>query len=362
LYASDNHQENYVLSPMTQLRARKGLGWLVPAVALGLALGGSTAAASDASLVSADVRGMVVRLVGDHWEEVGSGQDLAGATLKTMRSGRLTIESGGALTIEVEPNATIAFRESTGGTTVLFQYRGALTLSDDKGAGPRVALRAGNLTLTGLTGEVEVRVDRGSVELSVKGGTAMVMAGGTPALVKAGTYLVADNGSLSLAPGVGAIEKSTTAATPTGTVGTHGGGNGNAKGANDTASGSSNGSSNSGNNNAGGNGGGNAGSGNNNAGGNGGGNAGSGNNNAGGNGGGNAGSGDNNAGGNSGDNAGAGNNNAGGNGGGNAGGGNSNAGGNGGGNSEGSGKNNAGGNGPNNGNGNNADGDASSSS
>lgn len=299
---------------MNWLSARKGLGRLGLAAGFGLTLAGSALAVSDARWVSAGVRGMVIRLSGDHWEELVAGQELVNTTLKTLRSGRLTVE-GAALTIEIEPNSMIALRDNSAGATVLFQYEGTLTLSVDGPTGPGVALRAGDLTLIDLTGKVEISVEEGSVELDVKSGTATVQSAGRSEVVKPGAYLVSDGGALSvsLTAGAGPIGAAAIASIEAGAPGAHNNSSDESHGS-DSAGGNgvggANGSENS-----------NAGSGNNNAGGNGE-NSGAGNSN---NAGGNSGAGNgNNAGGNS---AGSGNNNAGGSGQNDA---NSNAGGNGG--------------------------------
>ncbi len=307
---------------MKPMFARAGLARLASAVVFGVTMVTTAATASDVRWVSAGVRGMVIHLVEDHWEEVAPGQELANATLKTLRSGHLTVATGGPLTIDVGPNSTIAFRNSAAGAAVVFQYEGALTLSVDGSGDSRVTLKAGDLTLTGLTGKVKVVVDEGSVRLDVGAGTVTIQAAGTTEVVKAGAYLVSDDGSLSAAAGaqpVAAADIAPIGARDSGNAGSHrsdnaggnaGGGNagaGNAGAGNAGAGNGGSGNSNagSGNSNAGGNGEYN-GSGSNNAGGNGSSNAGSGNNNAGGNGGNSgAGVGSGNAGSSSGNNGGA---------------------------------------------------------
>ena len=265
------------------------------------------AAASDVRWVSAGVRGMVIHLVEDHWEELALGQELVDATLKTLRSGHLTVATGGPLTIDVGPNSTLAFRTSVAGTALLFQYEGALTLSADGRRGSRVTLKAGDLTLTGLTGTVEVVVDEGSVKLNVEAGTVTIQAAGTSEVVTSGVYLVSDNGSLSPAGGTRPVTAADIAS-----IGAHDSGYAGSHRANNAGNSGSSDGSNAGNGNANGNAGnGNAGSGNSNAGGNGD-NNGNGSNNTGSKDNSNAGSGNNNAGGNGGNNGvGAGSGNAG---------------------------------------------------
>lgn len=270
------------------------------------------ALAQDSGVVSTFVRGTVIYLAGDRWEEVTRGQDLSQAAIRTLRSGRLSIETP-AGTLEIGPSAALELSSTGPGQLAIKQHAGALKLSAGGATAHSIALQAGQLAITEVTGDAEIVVSKSSTVLTVRSGHVSIRtANGRAASVGAGSYETND--------GSGGIGVALTApAAPQGSGGdNNAGGNGNSNaGGNGNGNAGGNGSNNAGGNgNANGNG--NAGgNGNSNAGGNGNNNAGnSGNANAGGNESGNAGSsGSENAGENGSSNAGG---NANGNAGGNA--------------------------------------------
>ena len=238
-------------------------------------------------VVSTFVRGTVIYLAADRWEEVTRGLDLSQATIRTLRSGRLSIETP-AGTLEIGPSAALELSSTGPGQLAIKQYAGALKLSAGGLMGQGISLQAGWLAITEVTGDAEIIVGQSSTIVTVHSGSVSIRtANGKTISVGAGSYETNEaSGSIEVA-------LTTPAAPQGGGADSNAGGNGNSN-----AGGNGNG-------NAGGNGSGNAGgNGNGNAGGNGSGNAGgNGNGNAGGNGNGNAG-GDVDAGGSSGGNAG----------------------------------------------------------
>jgi len=354
----------------------------------GTALAGSWAAR--------EVRGTVLFLSGNKWEDVASGQVFPGnVVIRTLGTGRVTL-AGGGVGVGLGGNAAVEIVED-GQSYAMRQYAGALVVAADA-AHPvsievpngRVSFSAGQLqiSISGAVTRVDVR--EGSARFTDMRGTETPLAAGHSArAAQVGVSVRDEQGrSIETTPS-GQSDGGNLNASPGDSNGNgngNGGNNPNAGPGNNSGNGGSNPNAGPGNNSDGGNGNGaagdksasgnpNAGAGNNNAGG--GGNAGGGNPNAGsgnnsGNGGSNpnAGPGNNsgngNGNGNGGDNpnAGAGNNSGNGNGSGqgsnaggspsgndNAGSGNSNAGGNGGGGNNGNGGANGNGNG-NNGHGN----------
>ncbi len=233
------------------------------------------ALAQNDGVVSTFVRGTVIYLAADRWEEVTRGQDLSQATIRTLRSGRLSIETP-AGTLEIGPSAALELSSIGPGQLAIKQYAGALKLSAGGLMGQGISLQAGWLAITEVTGDAEIVVGQSSTIVTVHSGSASIRtANGKTISVGAGSYETNEaSGSIEVA-------LTTPAASQGGGADNNAGGNGNSN-----AGGNGNGNAGgNGNGNAGGNGNGNAGgNGNGNAGGNGNGNAGgSGNGNAGGN-------------------------------------------------------------------------------
>ncbi len=279
------------------------------------------AQASAATWTSTSVRGVVVYLLDGKWQELGRGQQLTEATLRTLRSGRLNLATD-SVTLDVGPNSALQLGAAGGPSNLVQQYEGSLAIAVVAGQSAPLTLKAGTVTLTKITGELSISMTDDATSVSIKSGTvAVASAGGKREQLGPGVYeldttgvLVGESSSTTTDEVTPAkVVKSSDNANPNSTTnnGVANGANNSNAGGNGNGNGNAGGDSNS-NGNAGGNSGGNS-----NAGG-----SGNGNGNAGGNGNGNGNGGDS-AGGN-----GNGGNNAGGNGNGN-GGDNSNAGGNG---------------------------------
>lgn len=256
----------------------------------GTALAGSWAAR--------EVRGTVLFLSGNKWEDVASGQVFPGnVVIRTLGTGRVTL-AGGGVGVGLGGNAAVEIVED-GQSYAMRQYAGALVVAADAAhrvsievPNGRVSFSAGQLqiSISGAVTRVDVR--EGSARFTDTRGTETPLAAGHSARAAQAGVIVRDEQGRSIEP------------TPSGQSG---GGNPNAGPGNSNGYGNGGSNPNAGPGNNSGNGGSNP-------------NAGPGNNSGGGNG--NGSTGDKSASGNP--NAGAGNNNAGG--GGNAGGGNPNAG------------------------------------
>jgi len=270
---------------------------------LGLA---APATAADPSWVSSHVRGTVIYLAGDKWEEIVQGQSLVTASVRTLRSGELSLETGG-VELRLGPSSVLELGSSPEHPgSQLRHYIGTMTISS---TGPvKVFLQAGRLSLTSIEGEAELAVNEASTVLSVHTGTVSVRdPGGNLTSLLPGDYITTGSGIVvataanatkepkaatagTVLAGVMAAQSAGPDAAGSGANGGPGNNNGNAGGSNGAANsgnpnagsgnnsnagagknsnaGGSNGAANSGNPNAGSGNNSNAGAGNNNAGGN----------------------------------------------------------------------------------------------
>lgn len=236
-------------------------------VAFALALLATAFAAEPAwaqsAWVSTAVRGVVVYLNGDKWEEVTRGQPLAGATLRTLRSGRLSLQ-GGNVTIEIGPQAAIQLVAGANGTQPLIrQYAGPLEVAALAGGKPGgVTIQAGRLSIGEVTGALSITVSSDLTSFSVLSGSAVVKSDGKPVAYTVGSY-VADASGIVTAPTVTAVSPviPATAAPSAAEASTGGsgnaGGNGNGAGGRDNGNGNTGGNGQAGNGNGNGNAGGN---------------------------------------------------------------------------------------------------------
>lgn len=248
-------------------------------LALLVAWSAAQGAWAQSAWVSTAVRGVVIYLNGDKWEEVTRGQPLDGATLRTLRSGRLSLE-GANLKLEIGPQAAIQFvAGENGAQPMIRQYAGPLEIAALAGGKPGgITIQAGKLSIGEVTGTLSITVNSDGTAFSVLSGSAVVKGNGKPVAYSVGSYVADASGVVSL-PTVAAaspVIPGTVALPPGGAASGNGqtGGNGNAGGngnGNGNAGGNGNGNGNAGGNgNTGGNGNGNAGgNGNGNAGGNG---------------------------------------------------------------------------------------------
>ncbi len=159
----------------------------------------STAAwAAGEAWTATRVRGTVIKLVGDRWEEVARGEILTDATVRTLRSGRISMEDG-AIAIDVGPNSVLELDSSpSGSATALRQYLGSLTIAGTGRKG--VSLQAGRLVVTRIDGHATLTVNETATSVTVLDGTLSVRGPtGASVDVSAGSYLAADGNTVLLA-------------------------------------------------------------------------------------------------------------------------------------------------------------------
>ena len=217
------------------------------------------------------VRGTVIYLAGDKWEEVAVGQVLNTAAIRTLRSGRISIAAPGFV-VELGPRAVLELGASPQHSdSQLRHYLGTITIASTGERAEGVLLQAGRLSITGIEGKVEITVSETATTFAVQSGTLTVRPPGSivTASLHPGLYIADANGlapisSTSVEGTVAAAQvKQQTPAGPSNGNGGVGGGNPNAGSGNNSGVGGGNPNAGSGNNSGVGGGNPNAGSGNN---------------------------------------------------------------------------------------------------
>ena len=91
--------------------------------------GAGTALAAAAGWTPTSIRGVVVYLLDGKWEEVTRGQALTQATLRTLRSGSLSL-SGPNVILEVGPNSALQLAMRPDGSAgTIEQYLGTINVT-----------------------------------------------------------------------------------------------------------------------------------------------------------------------------------------------------------------------------------------
>lgn len=182
------------------------------------------------------VRGTVIYLAGDKWEEVAVGQVLNTAAIRTLRSGRISIAAPG-LVVELGPRAVLELGASPQHSdSQLRHYLGTITIASTGERAEGVLLQAGRLSITGIEGKVEITVSETATTFAVQSGTLTVRPPGSivTASLHPGLYIADANGlapisSTSVEGTVAAAQvKQQTPAGPSNGNGGVGGGNPNA--------------------------------------------------------------------------------------------------------------------------------------
>jgi hypothetical protein len=164
---------------------------------LALAMSASLSFAAELPWVSTAVRGTVIYLAGDKWEEVSRDQDLTTASIRTLRSGHLSAAASG-LVLEIGPSTVLELGSSkaAGGSQVR-HYIGTLTISGLADTPADVVLQAGRVVVTSIQGEVQVTVTSDATTLAVHSGSILVRGtGGALSVMTAGTYVTTEAGVL----------------------------------------------------------------------------------------------------------------------------------------------------------------------
>lgn len=152
--------------------------------------------AATGGWTSTSVRGVVVYLLDGKWQEVDRGQQINEATLRTLRGGRLSLESQ-SITLNVGPNSALQIGTKGGTSNVVQQYEGSVDVAIASGAAP-FTVRAGSVTLTKITGELSISMTDNATSLVIKTGTvAVASAGGHRASLGPGVYQTDASGVLA---------------------------------------------------------------------------------------------------------------------------------------------------------------------
>jgi hypothetical protein len=245
------------------------------AIAAAVAFAGAPALASTMPWQLSSVRGLVVYLQDGKWQELDPSQSLGSKTLRTLRSGHVSVESKN-LKIDVGPNSALKFSPSPDGASAsIDQYEGSVSVSMEQENIPApLVLRVGKITLSRIAGDIEVSVADKAVSVVVKSGSvSAALFGAKPVQLVAGDYETDATGAALIADtsnGDAVATQDTAGATglsndsgpgPVGKGNSNSGGNGSGTGAaGNSSGGNGNGSGNNGGSNNGGNGNGNGGS------------------------------------------------------------------------------------------------------
>ena len=155
----------------------RAVSWIARPVAIVLlALIQSTAFAAvfdDWTAVS--VRGTVVYLVGDHWEELARGGIIAaGQPVRTLQSGRLQLQRQDAI-ISLGPNTAVEIDSRGPEATTVRQYSGSVIVRADPRQSEHIAVETPVLAIMVNGGIVSVAFGQGTAEVRVDSGTVSVI-------------------------------------------------------------------------------------------------------------------------------------------------------------------------------------------
>ena len=151
----------------------------------GVALAGSWSAV--------EVRGTVLSLVGDKWEDVASGEVFPGnVVIRTLGTGRITL-AGGGVGVGLGGNAAVQIVEQ-GRSYALRQYAGALAVVADALHTVTVEVANGRMSFSG--GQIQISITGDVTRIEVRSGNARFVdaRGGDTALVAGQSARVADSG------------------------------------------------------------------------------------------------------------------------------------------------------------------------
>lgn len=144
---------------------------------------GATSMAAAADWVAADVRGTVLLLVDDKWQELTAGQVLPSpATLRTLGGGRLTIQSegfafalGGATALRLERAGTPTISHMAGIMAFAVAPPHRMVMATPSGA---VSTGGGRGRLTIANGRAVIELDAGTATAVSPDGNAIELAAG----------------------------------------------------------------------------------------------------------------------------------------------------------------------------------------
>lgn len=144
-----------------------------------------------------NVRGTVLMLVDDKWQDITAGQVLpATVVVRTLDNGQLTLAADG-VGINLGGDAAVQLLEADSGVA-LTQYAGSLDVQADAGTAVTVQTPTGTVSFS--AGSVQTMVDANGTRVAVTSGKARIAgASGKPIHVAAGQAVnVATNGAPTL--------------------------------------------------------------------------------------------------------------------------------------------------------------------
>lgn len=147
------------------------LGRLVRPLAAAAAMILLSGPAWAAGWSATNVRGTVLFLVGEKWEDLSAGQELPGdIVVRTLGNGRLSLSGSGAA-VGLGGNAAVQIVEQ-GRSLALKQHAGTILVVAGAGTTMTISTPAGSIELT--LGTVQIAISGGGTRVEVREGTAHV--------------------------------------------------------------------------------------------------------------------------------------------------------------------------------------------
>ncbi len=153
--------------------------------AAALLLSAAVQAADAGEWTAVKVRGTVVYLVGDQWQEFSRSDAISdGRAVRTLQSGRLQLQREGE-SINLGPNTAVEILSREGSPTTVRQYSGSVTIKARKGQ-EHISIETPLLVASTADGVVSVVFDGATARVEVSGGSVSVvdrLLGNTAVLV-----------------------------------------------------------------------------------------------------------------------------------------------------------------------------------
>lgn len=159
-------------------RSRAGRGPLTHALVVAALVAGAALPATASDWSATLVKGTVLILDGESWQEVERGSLLpeSYAAIRTLQSGRLEMQIGASKLI-IGRNTTLELVHGSGGKSLLLrQHSGEIVLQIESSVSQPVTVEALNLIVVAQAGEVSVAIAGEKAEMAVEaGGRATVV-------------------------------------------------------------------------------------------------------------------------------------------------------------------------------------------
>jgi len=141
------------------------------------------------------IKGTVIYLVGDKWEEVTGAEALTDPTLRTLRSGYLSLSTD-VVSIAMSPK-TVVELNTAGSRPTIKQYAGVLQVISPDNVFSALTIQAGSIGIGEVDGTVAITVADGATTVVVSQGQVEVSGPkGDRVTVTQGQYISSIDGTL----------------------------------------------------------------------------------------------------------------------------------------------------------------------